>query len=54
MFLFMLRPSLNIFSRCCFSQTSILPYETDRFNAARVRTENWPDNTENIREILSG
>ncbi len=53
MFLSVLRPSLNIFSHRFLSQTSILPYTIDRFNAARVRTEDWPDNTETIRKILS-
>jgi len=53
MFLSVLRPSLNIFSHRFLSQTSILPYTIDRFNAARVRTEDWPDNIETIRKILS-
>ena len=54
MFLSVLRPSLSIFSCRFLSQTSLLPYEIDRFNAARVRIEDWPDNNENIRERLIG
>jgi hypothetical protein len=49
-----LRPSLKIYSSRFLSQTSILPYEIDRFNAARVRAEDWPDNTSTIKERLSG
>lgn len=49
-----LRPTLNIFPRRFLSsQTSILPYEIDRFNAARVRVKDWPENTETTRDILS-
>jgi len=54
MFFFMLRPSINIFFRRLFSQTSILPYEIDRFNAARVRKSDWSDDIKSIRETLSG
>lgn len=54
MFRSVLRPSLSIFSCRFLSQTSLLPYEIDRFNAARVRMEDWPENTENIRERLTG
>ena len=54
MFRTVLRPSLSIFSCRFLSQSSLLPYEIDRFNAARVRMEDWPDNTENIRERLTG
>ncbi len=53
MSLFVLRPSVNIFSRRLFSQTRILPYEIDRFNAARVRIQDWPDDTKIIKETLS-
>ncbi len=54
MFFPVLRPSLNRFSCRFLSQKSVLPYEIDRFNAARVRIEDWPDNTTTIRERLSG
>ncbi len=54
MLLSVLRSSLNSFARRFSTQKGILPYEIDRFNAARVRVEDWPDNTETIKEILSG
>lgn len=54
MFFFILRPTLNNFSRRFLSQSSILPYEIDRFNAAKVRLNDWPDNTKIIRDLLSG
>jgi hypothetical protein len=54
MFLSLLRPSLKIFSSRFLSQTSILPYEIDRFNAVRVRIDDGTDNTDTIRERLSG
>jgi hypothetical protein len=54
MFFSVLRPTLKIFPRRFLSsQTSILPYEIDRFNAARVRVKDWPENIEAIRDILS-
>ncbi|UJR37987.1 hypothetical protein I4U23_030669 [Adineta vaga] len=53
MFLFTLRPSLNIISRRLFSQTCILPYEIDRFNAAKVRVSDWPNDIKTIKETLS-
>jgi hypothetical protein len=48
------RLSVNIFSRRLFSQSSVLPYKIDRFNAARVRIEDWPDDINIIKEQLSG
>ncbi len=54
MFLSVLRPSFNISSRRFSSQRRLLPYEIDRFNAAQVRLNDWPENTDTIREILSG
>ncbi|CAF1295899.1 unnamed protein product [Adineta ricciae] len=53
MFLFTFRPSLNALSRRFFSQTCILPYEIDRFNAARVRISDWPDDIKTIKASLS-
>ena len=40
-------------SRRCISQTCILPYELDRFNAAQVRSGTWPDDVELVRQQLS-
>ena len=54
MFHYVLRSSLNIFSRRFLSQTRILPYEIDRFNGAQVRDVNWPDDVRTVKEILSG
>ncbi|CAF3443566.1 unnamed protein product [Rotaria sp. Silwood1] len=53
MSLFAFRPLLNILPCRLFSQVCILPYEIDRFNGARVRIEDWPNDTKIIRDTLS-
>lgn len=53
MFLPSLRWSFNVLSRRLFSKRSTLPYEVDRFNAARVRLDEWSDDHKLVREQLS-
>ncbi|CAF3819265.1 unnamed protein product [Rotaria sordida] len=53
MSLFAFRPLLNILPYRLFSQVCILPHEIDRFNAARVRIQDWPNDAKIIRETLS-
>lgn len=54
MFASLFRPTFSNFSRRFLSNKSILPYEIDRFNGVKVRTDNWPNNDKSIREILTG
>ena len=51
---------LSTFRRCVntipyrfLSQVRTLPYEIDRFNAVRVVSQDWPDDTKIVREELS-
>ena len=53
MFLSSLKWSITVFPRRFFSKRSTLPYEVDRFNAARVRLDDWSDDQQLVRDQLS-
>ena len=53
MFQSILKWSLINLPRRYISGTTILPHEIDRFNAACVRQNDWPDDIQRVREKLT-